>query len=366
MERKSNFELLRIIAILFIIFHHIAVHGGWADGGIFYPEHLSANVFFLQSLFPLGKIGVNLFVLISGYFLINSCSKTWPKVVRLWVEMLFYSILIPLLFAIFGNRDYSLSEVFRIMTPVLHNTWWFMSCYLVMLALSPFINRMLNACDERGHLKLVLAMLILWSVIPTVVGIHLLYTDLVWFFILYILGAYIARFPNRFSSSGRRYLSFGIAVYLADILLILAVDITGFGLESERFSSFVDHISAMNSVTCLSVSLFLFLLFCKINVRQSVSINLIASLTFGIYLIHDHYLVREYIYTDLFHCNEWIDSVLLIPYVLFVGGCIFTVCALIEYVWKKTMNRALSEPLSAGAECLVDKVNGWIDRLLEK
>ena len=89
--RQSNIELLRIIAMMFIILYHIAFHGNWDDGSIFWPDEITFNVLFLQSILPFGKIGVNIFVLISGYFLINSVKDTWPKIVKLWLEIILFN-----------------------------------------------------------------------------------------------------------------------------------------------------------------------------------------------------------------------------------------------------------------------------------
>jgi peptidoglycan/LPS O-acetylase OafA/YrhL len=66
--RKSNFEVLRILAILMIIAHHVALYGG-CD---FATGEISVNKLWILLLASGGKIGVNIFILISGYFLISS------------------------------------------------------------------------------------------------------------------------------------------------------------------------------------------------------------------------------------------------------------------------------------------------------
>ena len=73
--RNSSFELLRITSMLLIVAHHFVVHGKFDLTASF-----SKNIFFLQSLSMFGKLGVNLFVLISGYF---SCTLPPPKTYKL-------------------------------------------------------------------------------------------------------------------------------------------------------------------------------------------------------------------------------------------------------------------------------------------
>lgn len=65
-KRDTGPELLRIIAMLFIMFHHFAEHSG-IDFSVW-----SINNITLALMQSLGKIGVNVFVLITGYYSCNS------------------------------------------------------------------------------------------------------------------------------------------------------------------------------------------------------------------------------------------------------------------------------------------------------
>ena len=91
-KRQSNFELLRIVAMVMIIFHHFAYHGGFVwDFSTITIEHLWYNLIIMG-----GKIGVNIFVLISGYFLILNKDKIvnlFRKMLKLWGQIFFYSLL---------------------------------------------------------------------------------------------------------------------------------------------------------------------------------------------------------------------------------------------------------------------------------
>lgn len=75
-ERKSNFEILRILAMILIISYHFVFHSNYNYWTI------NAHDFILRAFWLFGEIGVNLFMLISGYFLV--CSKfSWKKVIKL-------------------------------------------------------------------------------------------------------------------------------------------------------------------------------------------------------------------------------------------------------------------------------------------
>ncbi len=66
--RQSQFELLRIIAMVMIVFQHFAYHSNfdWQSTGVTLP-HLWCNLIAMG-----GQVGVDVYILISGYFLINS------------------------------------------------------------------------------------------------------------------------------------------------------------------------------------------------------------------------------------------------------------------------------------------------------
>jgi len=70
MQRQSNIELLRIISILMIVIHHVLVHG-------IYNAVNNSTLHFIDSFVI---YGVNIFLLISGYFTIN---LKWKSVINL-------------------------------------------------------------------------------------------------------------------------------------------------------------------------------------------------------------------------------------------------------------------------------------------
>ncbi len=71
-NRNSSLELLRIIAMILIVVHHYAVHSGF----IYEYQPFTASKLIMQTLSIFGKVGVNIFILISTYFL---CSQTECK-----------------------------------------------------------------------------------------------------------------------------------------------------------------------------------------------------------------------------------------------------------------------------------------------
>ena len=93
-KRQSNFELLRIFAMVMIVSHHLAVHGVVPEA--FYESSSLLNKSFAAFLIPGGTIGVALFFMLSGFFL---CGKEKGSVKKVALEAAFYSFLIAIVFA---------------------------------------------------------------------------------------------------------------------------------------------------------------------------------------------------------------------------------------------------------------------------
>ena len=64
--------------MIMIVMHHFAVHGGFEFGG----TGVSWNRIWVQILSGGGRLGVDIFILISGYFLINSEYKPKKVITR--------------------------------------------------------------------------------------------------------------------------------------------------------------------------------------------------------------------------------------------------------------------------------------------
>ncbi len=365
-ERQSNFELLRIVSMVLIVAFHVSVHGNWDVGNIYRPEELTFNTYFLQCLLPFGKTGVNLFVLISGYFLIQSTRSTWPKLVKLWIEMLFYSIAISVAFALFDGREYTLRDIVWILTPTISYVWWFASTYMLMLALSPFINKALHACDEKTHLKLIIGLIIIWSVIPSALNITLELNNLLWFITLYVIASYLRLYPHHFRRGVAAYLSIALLAYIVLLALIYLGDVTHYTSDFWNISDPAFLINLQNSMLILILSVSIFLAFSKMNIGHNKIVNAIAGTTFGVYLIHDHDFVRWKIYSDVFDCFGHTDSDLIIPYVLFMVATIFIACAAIDFLRHLIFDKLILRNLPENVLKVQSKIDAFIDRKLNK
>ena len=129
-SRNSAVELLRILSMLLIVGCHFATYGGFS----FSASDLSPARF-LYGFWELGgNLGTDIFVLISGYYLIenDSFSIRREKAFRLWAQIFFWSLLLFAVSFLWGAGDLSGKNILRTLFPVTFTRWWFASTYFVL------------------------------------------------------------------------------------------------------------------------------------------------------------------------------------------------------------------------------------------
>ena len=98
--RSSNVELLRCVAMMMIIVHHYCVNSGISELLDFTNNPI--NTLIIQLMAFGGKVGVNIFFMISGYFMISGRMK-WEKVGLLLLQIFTYNLIIRLSLWYFGG-----------------------------------------------------------------------------------------------------------------------------------------------------------------------------------------------------------------------------------------------------------------------
>lgn len=114
-QRRSNLELYRIIVMLLIVAHHYVVNSGMMEEMA--KDPLSSRSIFFYIFGMWGKIGINCFVLITGYFMCKS-QITFRKFLKLFLQVEFYNVLIFALFLLTGYHEFSFKELCLTLMPM--------------------------------------------------------------------------------------------------------------------------------------------------------------------------------------------------------------------------------------------------------
>ena len=203
--RQSNIELLRIITICGVVMLHY--NGNVALGLV---TEGTANYYLLQFLEILFICAVNLFVLISGYFLCTSNSRKAIKAVELVAQVVLIGIAKYLANIILFGAPLSLASLVGAAIPNNH----YVTLYLTVYLLSPYVNIALKKLSDKQFSVLLVLSIALFSVWPTILDMVYAITgynfngmypigsggsqygyNFLNFMLMYLLGAYLRRKP---------------------------------------------------------------------------------------------------------------------------------------------------------------------------
>ena len=141
-ERQSNFELLRIVAMLLIL----SVHANYMAFDP--PTFDNAAVSWLRvTLENMCIIGTSLFSLKSGWFGIK---PKLNKFLKLAIQISTYVLIINIVMIALGKKAFSLGFFTDIV--VAGRSYWFMISYLLLYVLSPIINTFIEH-SSRSRFK---------------------------------------------------------------------------------------------------------------------------------------------------------------------------------------------------------------------
>lgn len=287
-ERNTRIEMLRIISMLAIVSAHYV---DW-----FYIPQIDTNIIsinrlLLEFLRSASKIGVNVFVLISGYFLSES-QMTKEKIIKICIPVWFYSIFLDLIGYIVHIRELSFLNVLDTVLPILFNKHWFVTVILGLYILSPYINKLIEGLSKKEHLNLCVLLLFMNSIIPTFLTFEYFFSNIAWFVTLYIIASYIRKYLNEIHTKKIIYVkSIAILSYLLILLSILVLDCLGtkISIAAEHRFYFASCTSVLTTICSIS------LLIISINLKtySNRRINTIAGTMFAVYLIHCSEIARK-------------------------------------------------------------------------
>lgn len=187
LKRNSSFELLRILCIGGIACMH-------ALAGICGNPKFGYLVIAENAIF---NIGVTCFILISGYF---GVKWSFPKFLRLNLLAVFAS-LIDLGFRFYNTHTLAPNDLLRAAFPVFTARWWFLSCYVCLMMLAPFLDMLLERISKRDFQILLLILLLWFYISPTFLYFQLMSDagkGLANFLTVYLIGRYIRKYHDPF------------------------------------------------------------------------------------------------------------------------------------------------------------------------
>lgn len=338
-KRNSNIEILRIISMFLIVLGHFAWQTKWS----FSPNDSIVHVASVHSLWIGGKLGVNIFVLISGYFLIKSNFKV-KSFVSVWLTSYFYAWIIFILYSFFIVHDLSLKDLIKtIFMGSAGYLNWFVTAYLIMYVLHPFLNKLILSLKRRELLSLILLSVLIFSIFETIFknpSIGTTGDDAIWLIIVYFIGAFIRLNEKRLIeiTNLNLFLFLGLSLALS-ISTVFALDyvnlIKNISNSSYFYGKFIGGTSPLQLVSAICI----FIIFIKRAPVQIKWVNSVARTTFAIYLIHANTLIVNWFWNDIVRAQRFQDTSFVFVYAIVITIGVFVSCSAIDMVRTKVMTR---------------------------
>lgn len=275
--RESNIELLRIVAMFMILGLHVnklAIGMPNKTDFISYPATSFMRIFSEQVCI----IGVNIFVLISGWFGIRYKTK---GLCNFLFQSLFFSILLFVPFLLIGDIELNIKNILSAFL-LYKNAYWFMWAYLILYITAPVLNTFIDNAEKHIYRKFLLLFFTIQTIVHFFTPCNFFdagYTPLS-FIGLYLLMRYIRKYH---SDTKKQTL---LIIWLLYICINLVI------CHTENISLIAISLAYVNPLNIIGAAA-LVLFFTKISIKSSF-INSIAVSCFAVYLFHCHFCVIEY------------------------------------------------------------------------
>lgn len=333
-KRESGIELLRILMMLVIIAHHAIVNSpvmgtinsNLAGGGA--VKNLVA-----MFLGWGGKTAIDVFLLITGYFQCLGTFK-WRKLLNIYLLMKFYRITIYFIFLFCGVSQFSITNFLDMIFGVGHNLLsGFTTAYLVLYAVSPFLNIWIKSLSKKQLTVLISILISVFCIIPTIFY-NYNFEYFGWYITVYMIGAWLRLYSLDFMRSKK---CTGIASLITLILSWMSIAVIWYASKIVKTRlPYYWFVNGEGRPLALLTAIFLFLFFNELKNFRSDFINSVAKSTLAVLLIHaSSNTMRVWLWQAVCDMGGHFENDSIGKFVihtLICTICVYIVCVLIDYI----------------------------------
>ena len=279
-ERLYGIDSLKIISMLMVVLLHVLNHGGILEA----LDSFSAQYAAGHLLRCLAICAVDVYVMISGYLYVKKEFKL-RNITHLWLTVLFYSAMIPLLLKIAGE-EIEIKTVISGFFPILRSQYWFFTQYFALLFVMPVLNQLIR--NRRLAGRTILVLILLCSILPVFsLGNDLFYTgygySFLWFAVLYLCGGYV----REYRISNEMCAKAAVIGYVCCTFCMWLLEISTYAATNHIFGDarYTEIFVCYTSPLVIGSAFFLLVLFSKFKFKSKIVASVIptvSALTFGV------------------------------------------------------------------------------------
>lgn len=296
--RNAKFECLRIISMIMVVFLH-ALSKSELLVDLTMENMKLPNTWIAWILEVLCVGAVNIFMLISGYFLVESEFKL-SRLIELVAQTVFYSIGgFALCYAtgIIQTGDLTIYFILDNIFPIHMEMFWFITAYVLVYILQPVLAKGIKAISKRRFQTVLVLCLIYECFLKSFVPIRFTSDtkgySFFWYVIVFMIGAYFRLYGFVFLSKPHR----GMIIYCISsaVNLALVVAVQYVVVHMEHLEDLINYSLEYNHILVLAASVGIFAAFATMKDRQNgigKVICYLSPMALGVYLFHENLSVR--------------------------------------------------------------------------
>ena len=327
-KRMVWLDILKIIACFCVIYNHVGNY-------LFeYSGYCKGTVLFYSFFLALCKIGVPIFLMVSGYLLLgrnDSYKKCLKRCLRVFLPLLILSCIYY-----YVNNPFSIKGfLYSFISSDIRTYLWYIYMIIIFYLFTPLLQKLIKVLDNKDYLMLFILCFIIPGSAPFLskyldlnISRDILTSLIPATMCYYIFGNYLGKVKLC-----RKYFITSIIMFIVTVILL---SMTVYIPYVENNVLEIDMCTCDNLLTILSsLSIFYIMryLFSKKNFKEKTGliISTISGTTFGIYLLHNLVSYRIYnsgIIQSIFKFNNYLGITSL------VLAC-FILCGIVIYILKK-------------------------------
>ena len=344
-KRNAGVDLLRIIAMMGIVYTHVLHEGkGISKYNRYKSKIISSHTYVFWHN--------NAYALISG--IVGYKSNKYSNLLYLWLCVVFYSVGIRYYFIKYKKVTSLNGQLYQEYSPAISGRYWYFSSYFGMFIFLPIVNKGIQDLNKPEFQLVVISIFgifIFWyNYINSKSDFFAMNSgySTIWLLCLYIIGAYIGKFHADYTGI-KRYI-FNLIYFFIFLFLSYIHNKYSYYIISNSTGTFKIKLlnflkklmsNNLNSVIKTTQAILITLIFLRLKCNEYLSeiITFFGHLTFGIYLIHINRNTRiHYLNTLLIGQSNNLTFREVIQMLILKSIKLFFECIILEYLRQLLFN----------------------------
>ena len=315
--------------MFFIVAGHFLGQSGaiLADAGM-------AN-FVFNTIFGQGsRIAVNGFLILGCYFMAGSTFRG-ERFLKLWLQEFFYTFVLTMAMFFITPGQVSVTAIGWSMLPIMgwNHNHWYITVYLVLILLSPFLNKLFEL--EQPKIKRFL-------IIATICGAALnsLYNRedgyfgcVAWFIYIFLLMGYYKLYLKEKVRGKYIWLCLGVVGYLLLAFAAMMPQLMEVQGILARISNLANNfLGDIKTLPNLFVAFCIFVFFSKLEMGSVKWINFFSTSTLAVYIVHQTEAFYPFLWERVFKASAFYTRAVWPLYSLGCIAALFVIVTLIDKI----------------------------------